>query len=301
MDQVLNVSGFSIKDKIHSIRGMRVMLDWDLAELYNVETKQINRAVKRNPDRFPGHFMFQISENEFNSLRYHFGTIKKKRGKHRKYLPHVFTEQGVAMLSGVLRSKTAVQVSIKIVDSFIAMRKFIHSNAQVLQRLSSLERKQLQFDSNFEKLFEAIGDRDFVQNQGIFFDGQVFDTYKFVSDLIRSSKKSIILVDNYIDDTVLTLFSKRRKNVEVIIYTKNISKGLRLDLIKYNSQHDPIEIIEFKDSHDRFLILDEEIIYHIGASLKDLGKKWFAFSRMEKGSLKILEKLKQVTKQPKQI
>jgi hypothetical protein len=301
MSQDLDVSEFSIKDKIYSIREKQVMLDHDLAELYSVETKQLNRTVKRNRERFPAHFMFQLSENELNSLRCHFGTIKKKRGEHRKYLPHVFTEQGVAMLSGVLRSKTAVQVSIKIVDSFIAMRKFIHSNAQVLQRLSSLERKQLQFDSNFEKLFEAIGDRDFVQNQGIFFDGQVFDTYKFVSDLIRSSKKSIILVDNYIDDTVLTLFSKRRKNVEVIIYTKNISKGLRLDLIKYNSQHDPIEIIEFKDSHDRFLILDEEIIYHIGASLKDLGKKWFAFSRMEKGSLKILEKLKQVTKQPKQI
>lgn len=298
------ISTNNLKDKIYTIRGLPVMLDEDLAELYDVETKQINRAVKRNIERFPSNFVFQLNETEYEimwsqiatgSLRFQNGTLENKRGKHRKYLPYVFTEQGVAMLSGVLKSDTAVKVSISIMNMFVLMRRFISTNAQVFQRLDNVERKQLEFqiktDDNFEKVFTAIEDKSFQKKQGIFFNGQVFDAYKFVSDLIRSAKNSIILIDNYVDDSVLTLFTKRNKNVDVIIYTKEITKQLSLDLVKYNSQYPQITIKEFNDSHDRFLVIDNKEVYHIGASLKDLGKRWFAFSKFDKDALKIMERL----------
>jgi hypothetical protein len=171
------------------------------------------------------------------------------------------------------------------------MRKFIASNAKIFQRLSAVERKQLEHDKKFEELFDAIQSKDIKPDNGIFFDGQIFDAYKFVSDIVRSAEKSIVLVDNYIDDTVLTLFSKRNKNVQVVIYTSEISKQLLLDLNKYNAQYPPIEVKEFKLSHDRFLIIDNKDVYLIGASLKDLGKKWFAFAKLEKDTFSLLDKL----------
>ena len=297
------------------------MLDSDLAILYRVMTKQLNRAVKRNIERFPPNFMFQLTLSEhdylrsqfvtskgfslrsqnatFNpddSLRFQNGTLNKKRGQHRKYLPYVFTEQGVAMLSGILRSNIAINVSIQIMEAFVSMRRFLSKNAELFNRLDNVERKQLEYkiktDKNFEQVFRLIEDRDLKPNRGIFYDGQIFDAYKFVSDLIKTAKKSIILIDNYIDDSVFVLFSKRKKNVKVIVYTKNISKQLKLDLKKFNSQYEPIEIKEFKKSHDRFVIIDDKEVYHIGASLKDLGKKWFAFSKFETGAIQILEKLR---------
>ncbi len=296
----------SIKNKIHYIRGFQVMLDSDLAELYNVETKQINRAVKRNGERFPEHFCFQLTEKEYaslktqfatsseNSLRFQFGTSKLERGG-RRYSPYVFTEQGVSMLSSVLRSETAIKVSIQIMDAFVAMRKFIYKNAEIFNRLDSVETKQLEFqiktDKKFEKVFEAIEDKSFQKKQGIFYDGQIFDAYSFVCDLIKNAKKSIILIDNYVDDTVLTLFSKRKKFVEAVIFTKNFSKQLKLDLEKYNAQYEQIRIKEFNNSHDRFIIIDKKEIYHFGASLKDLGKKWFAFSKFDKDAAEMLHKL----------
>ncbi|MBS3158313.1 ORF6N domain-containing protein [Candidatus Woesearchaeota archaeon] len=296
----------NIKRKIYCIRGVQVMLDRDLAELYAVETKQLNRAVKRNKERFPDNFCFQLDENEYGSLksqyvpvgegslRFQFGTSNPDRGG-RRYLPYVFTEQGVSMLSGVLRSKTAVRVSIQIINAFVAMRKFISKNAELFSRLDSVERKQLSFeiktDNNFEKIFTAIEDKSFQKKQGIFFEGQIFDSYKFVSDLIRSADKSIILIDNYVDDSVLTLFSKRNKAVQTTIFTKDISKQLSLDIAKYNSQYPSIELKEFKQSHDRFLIIDNKEVYHFGASLKDLGKRWFAFSKFDKEAFKLLDKL----------
>lgn len=307
MKEELIVSNNSIKDKIHTIRGLQVIFDSDLAVLYDVPTKVLNQAVKRNIDRFPIDFMFQITKGESKnlmsqnatstifSLRSQIVTIKNKRGAHRKYLQYVFTEQGVAMLSGILRSKKAIEVSIQIMRAFISMRKFIFQNAEIFRRLDTVERKQLESqiktDKNFERIFEAIESKELVKKQGIFFDGQIFDAYKFISDLIRSAKKSIVLIDNFVDDSVLTLFSKRRINVGVVIYTKNITKQLKLDLNKYNSQYPIIEIKEFKDSHDRFMIIDNKEVYHIGASLKDLGQKWFAFSKFEKDALELLEKL----------
>ncbi|MBL1213624.1 MAG: ORF6N domain-containing protein [Ignavibacteriae bacterium] len=294
----------SIQNKIFTVRGKQVMLDEDLAEIYGVETKYLNRAVKRNIERFPESFRFQLTEEEYKNLRFQFGTSKisksiselelqtappKKRGG-RRYLPYVFTEQGVSMLSAVLHSETAIQVSIRIINAFVNMRKFILENAAIFQRLEYIDQRLLGHDENFDKLFKALESKGVKHKQGIFFDGQIFDAYLFLSDLVKSSKKSIMLIDNYVDETVLTLFSKNKK-AKVNIYTKNISKQLKLDLNKYNSQYKPIEIKKFNSSHDRFLIIDDQDVYHFGASLKDLGKKWFAFSKFDINAIEILGKL----------
>ncbi len=289
MGNELIVSTNSIKDKIHTIRGVQVILDQDIAELYDVETRRLNEQVKRNRKRFPAHFMFQLDKKDLQILISQNAT--SSWGGRRKP-PYAFTEQGVAMLSGVLKSDRAVTVSIQIMEAFVAMRKFISSNAGIFQRLSHVEQKQLQFDEKFEKVFNTIEDKTFVKKQGIFFDGQIFDAYNFVSDLIRSAKESIILIDNFVDDTVLTLFSKRGKGVSCDIYTENTKDQLKLDLKKHNTQYPAITLHKFKKSHDRFLILDDKEVYHIGASLKDLGKKWFAFSKFDRGALEILGKLR---------
>jgi len=290
MENSLIVSTDNIKSRIYTLRNLQVMLDADLAELYNVDTRVLNQAVKRNRERFPFIFMFQITELEYKNLISQSVTSSSRWGGRRK-LPFVFTEQGVAMLSGVLRSSTAISVSIEIINTFVAMRKFLASNAQVFQRWDYVEKKQIEHDHKFEEIFDAIQSKDIKPEKGIFFDGQIFDAYKFVSDLIRTADKSIILIDNYINDSVLTLFSKRNKDVQVIIFTKEVSKELLLDLAKYNSQYPIIEVKEFKHSHDRFLIIDNKEVYHFGASLKDLGKKWFAFSKFDKEAFKLLDKL----------
>ena len=281
----------SVKSKIYTIRGQQVMLDSDLADFYKVSVKALNQAVKRNHGRFPGEFMFQLNESELIILRSQIVTTNVNWSKKR-FLPYGFTEQGVAMLSAVLRSEVAVKISIQIINAFVSMRKFIASNAQLFHRLDRVEIRQLEFDKKFNKIFNAL--EKHIPKQGVFFEGKIFEAYKLVSDLIRSSKQSIILIDNYVNDTVLTLFSNREKGVDVIIYTKEITEQLRLDLKKFNSQYDSIEIKEFKNSHDRFMIIDNKEVYHFGASLKDLGKKWFAFSKFDKDSLKILNKLKEV-------
>ncbi len=291
-----------IQKKIFTIRNVQVMLDSDLANFYGVETKVLNQAVKRNIVRFPTDFMFQLDEEEMESLRCQFGTLKdeplrsqivtskNKRGG-RRYLPYVFTEQGVAMLSAVLKSETAIKVSIQIMSAFVAMRRFLVENAGVFQRLDKLELKQSETDKKIDQLFDAMQSKDFEPKQGIFFDGQVFDAYKFVSSLIRKADKSIMLIDNYIDETVLDLFTKKKKNVEIIVFTKNLSNALKLDEKKFNEQYGNLTIKQFNKAHDRFMIIDDKDIYHFGASLKDLGKKWFAFSKMDKTALELLENL----------
>ena len=262
------------------------MLDRDLAELYNTETKVLNQAVKRNLERFPTDFMFQLTEKEKNELVTNCDHLKLLKYSYQE--SYVFTEQGVAMLSSVLRSKKAIEVNIQIFRAFIEMRKYISKNLELFQRLDKVENKLLTYDKNFEQIFNALEDKT-LPNKGIFFEGQVFDAYKFVSDLIRIAKESIVLIDNYIDDSVLTLFEKRERHVKVIIYT-NLTKQIELDMKKFNEQYENIEIKNFDQSHDRFLIIDNQV-YHFGASLKDLGKKWFAFSKFDKEALKILDKL----------
>ncbi|MCF7872446.1 ORF6N domain-containing protein [Candidatus Woesearchaeota archaeon] len=308
-----------IKSKIYEIRGQKVMLDTDLAELYSVETKAFNQAVKRNKERFPENFMFQLTEKEYenlrsqtvtsrsdDSLRSQIAILEKEklrsqnatsRSRHggRRYLPYAFTEQGVSMLSAVLRSKTAIQVSIKIINAFVEMRRFLSQNPGILLKVNDLERKQIEFEfttnKNFERVFNLIQEKDIKPDKKIFFEGKNFDAYIFVSNLIKSASKEIILIDNFVDETTLTILSKRKKGVKAIILTKNLTKQLMLDLKKHNEQHETIEIKEFKKSHDRFLILDKKEIYHVGASLKDLGKKWFAFSKFKEETLEMLKQI----------
>ena len=289
MNEIIIADEENIKNKIFTIRGLQVMLDRDLAELYEIETKVFNQAVKRNESRFPDDFRFQLNETEkyelvtncdrFNSL------------KHSSVNPYAFTEQGVSMLSAVLKSDIAVDISVKIIRSFVNMRKFISNNALIFQRLETLEQKQFSNDEKFNKIFEAIEAKSIQPTQGIFYDGEVYDAYLFVSNLIKSAKKSIVLIDNYLDESVLTVLLKRETNVTATLYTKNITAQLELDIKKHNTQYPKITLKKFDASHDRFLIIDAKELYHIGASLKDLGKKWFAFSKFEMESFDILKRL----------
>ncbi len=277
-----------IRDRIYSIRGYQVMLDSDLAELYGVELKRLNEQVKRNIERFPEKFCFMLNSREMQNLKSQFATSSWGGKRKNSY---VFTEQGVAMLSAVLKSETAVSVSIKIISAFVNMKKFIQSNAQVFMRLGNLEIKQLETDKKVDRVLNALESKELEPKQGIFFEGQIFDAYKFVSDLFRRAEKSVLIVDNYIDDTVLVHLVKVNKNVKVTILTRSVSPQLKLDIEKFSGQYFPVEVRIFKKSHDRFIIIDDMDVYHFGASLKDLGKKWFGFSKFGIEAVELLSKL----------
>lgn len=274
-----------IKERIYTIRGKQVILDSDIAKWYEVETKRINEAVKRNSKRFPEEFCFVLNEDEFNFLRSQTATLKNQgRGQHRKYLPYVFTEQGVAMLSAVLHSDKAIDVSIKIMNAFIEMRKFILNNYMLFQKISSIELKQIEYqkltDDKFEKIFEYIGKHK-QQEQKVFFDGQIYDAFSMMIDLIKKANNEIILIDNYIDIDTLNILSKKNSNVYVEIYTKKNTKLNLKDIKKFNMQYPKLEVKYTEKFHDRFLIIDRKYIYHIGASLKDLGKKCFGITLIQ--------------------
>ena len=270
------VSTDVVENKIIVLRDTQVILDRDLAVLYKVETAQLNRQVKRNIQRFPEDFMFQLTKAEAESLKCQNGISNSKGGD--RYLPYAFTEQGVSMLSGLLRSETAINANILIMRAFVAMRRYLVANAQILHRLDCLDKKQLENEQNFEKVFAKFEESEPVR-QGIFYDGQTYDAYTFVSNRIREAKFRIVLIDNYVDDTVLTMLDKRTAGVDATIYTMQINKAFRLDIDKHNAQYPAIDVKVFKNSHDRFLIIDNNI-YHFGASVKDLGKKWFAVTLM---------------------
>ncbi len=278
-----------IHSKIFTIRGKQVMLDRDLAVLYKVQTKVLNQAVKRNKERFPENFSFQLTLSEKYELVTNCDRLTNL--KHASVNPFVFTEQGVAMLSAILRSETAIQVSIQIMETFVEMRNEIVSNAEMFNRLLILENKLVETDKTVNKILQSFDENPLLPAKGIFFEGQLFDAYVFTIDLIKSAKKSIILIDNYIDESVLLHLTKRDVNVEAIIYTKKVSKQIELDLAKHNLQYPSIEIKTLNSAHDRFIIIDRNELYHIGASLKDLGKKWFAFSRLNEFLPELLSKL----------
>lgn len=299
MSEELFLNQKQIENRIFTIRGVQVMLDSDLAEMYGVPTGRINEQVKRNIERFPEDFRFQLTEVEwsrikpeveFSSLTSQNAILKKGKGSHRKYLPYVFTEQGVAGLSGVLKSETAAKVHVAIMRAFVAMRKLILDNQLFFSRLDRIELKQLETDQKFEQVFKALESKDQIPPQGIFFDGQVFDAYELASRIIRSAKSSIILIDNYINESTLIHLIKKEMGVKAVLLTKSVSKSLDLDIQKANAQYGDIEVKPFEKSHDRFLIIDEKEIYHLGASLKDLGKRWFAFSKTDKGSVESILK-----------
>lgn len=278
----------NLQDKIHAIRGLQVMLDRDLAELYGVETKRINEAVKNNQDKFLEDFYFELNDGEFDFLRSKISTTNFAKTRTN---PKVFTEQGIYMLATILKSKVASQVTVSIIRVFASMRQLISQNIVTYERFERIEQRLSLHDKNFDKLFEALEDKTKKPSEGIFYDGQIYDAYAFVNDLLKSAKNEVVLIDNYIDDTVFTLFSKY-PNLKIKIYTQTITKQLRLDYQKYQSQYKNIELEEFKKAHDRFLIVDNTQMYHIGASLKDLGKKWFAFSKFEIEALEILGRLR---------
>ena len=280
-DQLVVVD--NIESLIKVVRGQQVMLDKDLAALYGVETRVLNQTVKRNIERFPDDFRFELSREE--CLRSQI-VISNGRGGNR-YSTYAFTEQGVAMLSSVLRSQTAIEVNIQIMRAFVSMRHFMVNNASVFSRLETMEYHQLEMqqhlqesDKRIDEVFRRLDEGNVKPKQGVFYNGQIYDAYTFVADLIKSAKKRIILIDNYVDETVLTLLDKRENGVSATIYTQQISRHFQLDIDRHNAQYAPIDVETFRLSHDRFLCIDDDV-YHIGASIKDLGKKWFGFSKME--------------------
>ena len=272
-----------IKNLIYTIRGKQVMLDSDVAMLYQYDTKNVNKAMKRNRERFPEDFCFKLTEDEFKNLRFQIGTLNKKvnNGKvTRKYLPYVYTEQGIAMLAGILKNDIAIKVSIMIIRAFIEMRKFIMSNTQVFDRLTNVEYKLIEHDKKFDKVFNEL-QRDENIKQKIFFKGQIYDAYSLVVKLIKRADKKIVIIDNYIDDSVLDILMKKKKDVEVEIVTSNNCKIENLDVSKFNEEYPSLKITQNNKFHDRFILIDNKELYHLGASIKDLGKKCFGITKIE--------------------
>ncbi len=279
-----------IRSLIYVVRGQRVMLDSDLAMLYQVETKALNRSVKRNINRFPEDFMFQLSEDEYQVLRCQFGTSKMDAENNtdgrggRRYLPYVFTEQGISMLASVLHSEVAVNVSIGIMRAFVEMRRFVANNAMMFERISTVELRQLQYqeqtDAKLEQIFDYISEHE-ESAQKVFFDGQIYDAFSLLISLIQKASKEITLIDGYVDVDTLNLLCKKNEGVSVSIYTHEKTRLSDTDIKTFNAQYPSLRVKYTKVFHDRFLILDGKTAYHIGASLKDAGKKCFAINLLQ--------------------
>ncbi len=270
-----------IQSMIYTFRGKQVMVDSDLAMLYQVETKNLNKAMKRNLERFPENFCFQLTKDEYENLRFQNGTSSSNNNYGgRRYMPHVFTEQGIAMLSAILRSDVAVEISIKIMNSFVQMRKFLSSNGELFSRLDRVELKQIETDKKLEEVFHYISANEEVK-QHIFFDGQIYDAFSFIVDLIQKAKEKIILIDNYVDINTLNILSKKNENVNTLIVTAGKGNLNKKDIQKFNSQYPKLTIKTMTSFHDRFLIIDNKEIYHVGASIKDAGKKSFGITKIE--------------------
>ena len=270
-----------IKNSIYTIRGKQVMLDSDVANLYHYETRRINETVKRNKERFPNSFCFRLTLNEFETLMSQFATSKvqeDERGGRRK-LPLVFTEEGIAMLSGLLKNQIAVQVSIRIIQAFVEMRKFLASNGQIFERITTLEYKQLENEKNFNLLFDQMQTKQ-IESQKIFFDGQIYDAYSLIIDIIEKADNKIVIIDNYVDKSILDMLTKKKTNVEVVILTSSKSNIQNIDIQKFNKQYPILKVAKSNKFHDRFIIIDSKELYHCGASIKDLGKKCFGINKI---------------------
>lgn len=286
-NDIVETKPYDIKSMIFIIRNQQVMMDSDLAILYQVETKALNRAVKRNINRFPEDFCFRLTSKEYEVLRCQSGTskyntneISNDRGG-RRYLPYVFTEQGISMLASVLRSEVAVNVSITIMRTFVEMRRFILGNAMLFERISNVELKQLEYqrktDEQLEQIFEYISTHE-ESNQKIFFEGQIYDAFSLIVSIVQKAEKEIILIDGYVNIDTLNLLSKKKENVYALIYTKEQTTLTKRDINNFNAQYPTLEIEYTKAFHDRFLIIDQKMVYHVGASLKDAGKKCFGIN-----------------------
>lgn len=283
-EDITDYNAEDIKSLIYCIREKQVMLDSDVARLYKCETKYINRVVKRNIERFPEEFCFQLSADEFQNLRCQFVTSSFEEQNYggRRYLPYAFTEQGIAMISALIKSEIAVKVSINIMKAFVEMRKFISLNGQVFERLTNIEYKMLEHDKKFDMVFNELQKDKYLDfKQKIFFNGQVYDAYSLVITIIKKAREKILIIDNYIDDSILDMLVKKNKNVKVTILTSEKSDISKLDIQKFNKEYPVLEISKSNKFHDRFIVIDNKEIYHVGASLKDLGKKCFALSKIE--------------------
>lgn len=274
-----------IQEMIYTIRGKQVMVDSDLANLYHVTTKRLNEQVRRNKNRFPPEFMFRLTADEYEYLRSHFATSSEDNAHGgRRYMPYVFTEQGIAMLSAVLKSDVAVEVSVKIMNIFVEMRRFLLSNKEMFARIDRVELKQLETDRKLEEVFNYIAKNTEVK-QNIFFDGQIYDAFSFIVGLVKKAKKEIILIDNYVDINTLNILCKKNKGVDVVITTAGKGNLSTKDITKFNAQYPKLSVKINTYFHDRFLILDKTEVYHIGASIKDAGKKSFGIAKIEEEGL----------------
>lgn len=282
---VVNNETENIKNLIYNIRGKQVMLDSDVAMLYHYPTKRINETVNRNKKRFPENFCFQLTELDIENMRSQIATASKileNKFRNKKYLPYAFTEQGIAMLSGLLKNDIAIQVSINIMNAFVEMRKFILLNGEVFQEINTIKGKLLEYDKKFDVVFNELqNNKEKEFKQKIFFGGQIYDAYSLIIDIIKKAKNKILIIDNYIDDNILKMLSKKNKNVEVAILTSQNCNITKLDIQKFNKQYSNLKLAYTNKFHDRFIVIDNKELYHCGASLKDLGKKCFAISRME--------------------
>ena len=273
-----------IKRRIYVIRGQQVMLDADLALLYHVDTGALNRAAKRNEDRFPEDFRFQITKEEYSNLKCQIGISSSNNYGGRRTMPFVYTEQGISMLASVLHSDVAVIVSVKIMRIFVEMRRFISNNQLMFEKISDVELKQLEYqketDEKFDKVFQYIDDHA-ESEQKIFFAGQIYDAFSLLTSLVQNAKEKIILIDGYVDVHTLNILAKKNNGVNVEIFTYPSAKLTNDDISNFNAQYPEISVKRTNVFHDRFIILDEKTVYHVGASLKDAGKKCFAISLME--------------------
>ena len=282
---LIHIDETGITNLIYTIRGKQVMIDSDLASLYQVTTKRLNEQVSRNKNRFPAEFMFRLTKEEYENLRSQFATSSEDYAHGgRRYMPYAFTEQGIAMLSAVLKSDIAVEVSIRIMNSFVEMRKFLFSNQQLFSRLDRVGLKQLETDKKLEEVFNYIASNTEVK-QKIFFDGQIYDAFSFIADLIGKAQSKLILIDNYVDVNTLNILCKKNSGVDVLIATAGKGSLTTKDINKFNAQYPSLSVKTTADFHDRFLIIDDKEVYFIGASIKDAGKKSFAITKIEDGKM----------------
>ena len=290
-----NISNEEIKHLIYTIRGKQVMLDSDVAMLYHYETKKINQTVKRNINRFPERFCFKLTEEELETMWSQIVTTSKSevnKYRSKKYLPYVFTEQGIAMLSGLLKNEIAVQVSLKIMDAFVEMRKYINLNKYLFEKVitieSKMDKKFTEYNKKFDEVFDQLQHEENIK-QKVFFEGQIYDAYSLIIDIIKKAYKKILIIDNYTDDSILKMLTKKNKNVEVVILTSDKSNIEKIDIQKFNKEYPILKIAKTNKFHDRFIIIDNREMYHLGASIKDLGKKCFGINKIE--DTKIIDKI----------
>ena len=275
------VDNREIQNMIYTIRDKQVMIDSDLATLYQVTTKRLNEQVRRNKNRFPSEFVFRLTAEEYENLRSQNATSSEDNAHGgRRYMPYAFTEQGISMLSAVLKSDVAVEVSIKIMNSFVEMRRFLLSNKELFSRLDRVELKQLETDKKLEEVFNYLAANTEVK-QNVFFDGQIYDAFSFIVGLVKTAKREIILIDNYVDINTLNILCKKNKSVDIIIATSGKGNLSTKDINKFNAQYPKLSVKTTTDFHDRFLIIDKTEVYHIGASIKDAGKKSFGITKIE--------------------